>query len=63
MNITFFLKLGTFFKNHFGEPDMLINTLAYVRYFDILCISKFCQKGEYAYVCVNYYIKQQNNQQ
>jgi nitrate reductase cytochrome c-type subunit len=41
---------------------MLINTLAYVRYFDILCISKFCQKGEYAYVCVNYHIKQQNNQ-
>jgi hypothetical protein len=36
MYVIFFLKLGTFFKNYFGKPDMLINTLAYVRYIDII---------------------------
>jgi hypothetical protein len=63
MNVTFFLKLGTFFKNYFGKPDRLINTLAYVRHFDVLCINKLCQIPEYAYVYVKYYIKQQNNQE
>jgi hypothetical protein len=29
MNVSFFLKLGTFLKNYFGKPDILINTLAY----------------------------------
>jgi hypothetical protein len=38
MIMTFFLKLGTFFINYFGKLDTLINTLAYVRHFDILCI-------------------------
>jgi hypothetical protein len=42
---------------------MFINTVAYVRYFDTLCINKLCQIGEYAYIYVNYHIKQQNNQQ
>jgi hypothetical protein len=55
MNVTFFLKLGTFFKNYFGKLDMLINTLVYVRHFDILCIHKLCQKSEYAYVYENYH--------
>jgi hypothetical protein len=41
----------------------LINTLAYVRHFDILCINKLCQIGEDAYVYVNYHIKKLNNQQ
>jgi hypothetical protein len=41
----------------------LINTLAYVRHFDILCINKLCQIGEDAYVYVNYHIKKQNNHQ
>jgi hypothetical protein len=36
---------------------------AYVRHFDILCINKWCQIGEDAYVYVNYHIKKQNNQQ
>jgi hypothetical protein len=49
MIVTFFLKLGTFFINYFGKLDTLINTLAYVRYFDILCINKLCQIGEDAY--------------
>jgi hypothetical protein len=50
MNVTFFLKLGTFFKNYFGKLDkicILINKL---------CINKLCQIGEYAYVNVNYHI-------
>jgi hypothetical protein len=67
MNVTFFLKLGTFFNNYFSKPGMLINTLAYELHFDILCINKLrdklCQIGEYAYVYVNYDSKQQNNQQ
>jgi hypothetical protein len=42
---------------------MFINTLAYVRHFDILYINKLCQISEYEYVYVNYHIKQQNNQQ
>jgi hypothetical protein len=65
MIVTFFLKLGTFFINYFGKLDTLINTLAYVRHFDILCtsINKLCQIGEDAYVYVNYHIKKQNNQQ
>jgi hypothetical protein len=46
MIVTFFLKLGTFFINYFGKLDTLINTLAYVRHFDILCINKLCQIGE-----------------
>jgi hypothetical protein len=46
MIVTFFLKLGTFFINYFGKLDPLINTLAYVRHFDILCINKLCQIGE-----------------
>jgi hypothetical protein len=45
MIVTFFLKLGTFFINYFGKLDTLINTLAYVRHFDILCINKLCQIG------------------
>jgi hypothetical protein len=53
MIVTFFLKLGTFFINYFGKLDTLINTLAYVRHFDILCINKLCQIGEDAYVYVN----------
>jgi hypothetical protein len=53
MIVTFFLKLGTFFINYFGKLDTLINTLAYVRHFDILCINKLCQIGEDAYVSVN----------
>jgi hypothetical protein len=40
MIVTFFLKLETFFINYFGKLDTLINTLAYVRHFDILCINK-----------------------
>jgi hypothetical protein len=40
-----------------GKPDMLINTLACGRHFDILCIHKLCQIGEYAYIYVNYHIK------
>jgi hypothetical protein len=59
----FFLKLEAFFINDFGKPDTLINTLAYVRHFDNLCINKLYQIGEYAYVYVNYHIKQQINQQ
>jgi hypothetical protein len=62
----FLLKLGTFFINYFeyfGKLDTLINTLAYVRRFDILCINKLCQIGKDAYVYVNYHIKKQNNQQ
>jgi hypothetical protein len=59
----FFLKLGTFFINYFGKLDTLINSLAYVRHFDILCINKLCQISEDAYVYVNYHIKKQNNQQ
>jgi hypothetical protein len=62
MIVTFFLKLGTFFINYFGKLDTLINTMAYVRHFDILCINKLCQIGEDAYVYVNYHIKKQNNQ-
>jgi hypothetical protein len=50
MIVTFFLKLGTFFINYFGKLDTLINTLAYVRHFDILCINKLCQIGEDAYM-------------
>jgi hypothetical protein len=50
MIVTFFLKLGTFFINYFGKLDTLINTLAYVRHFDILCINKVCQIGEDAYM-------------
>jgi hypothetical protein len=38
MIVTFFLNLGTFFINYFGKFDTLINTLAYVRHFDILCM-------------------------
>jgi hypothetical protein len=63
MIVTFFLKLGAFFINYFGKLDTLINTLTYVRHFDILCINKWCQIGEDAYVYVNYHIKKQNNQQ
>jgi hypothetical protein len=63
MIVTFFLKLGTFFINYFGKLDTLINTLAYVRHFDNLCINKSYQIGEDAYVYVNYHIKKQNNQQ
>jgi hypothetical protein len=64
MIVTFFLKLETFFINYFGKLDTLINTLAYVCHFDILCINKLCQIGEDAYVYVNYHImKKQNNQQ
>jgi hypothetical protein len=63
MIVTFFLKLGTFFLNYFGKLDTVINTLAYVRHFDILCINKLCQIGKDAYVYVNYHIKKQNNQQ
>jgi hypothetical protein len=63
MIVTFFLKLGTFFINYLGKVDTFINTLAYVRYFDILCINKLCQIGESVYVYVNYHIKKQNNQQ
>jgi hypothetical protein len=62
-NCEFFLKLGTFFLNYFGKLDTVINTLAYVRHFDILCINKLCQIGEDAYVYVNHHIKKQNNQQ
>jgi hypothetical protein len=40
MIVTFFLNLGTFFINYFGKLDTLINTLKYVRHFDILCINK-----------------------
>jgi hypothetical protein len=54
MIVTFFLKLGTFFINYFGKLDTLINTLAYVRHFDILCINKLYQIDEDAYVYVNY---------
>jgi hypothetical protein len=57
MIVTFFLNLGKFFINYFGKVDTLINTLAYVRHFDILmilCINKLCQIGEDAYVYVNY---------
>jgi hypothetical protein len=50
MIVTFFLKLGTFFINYFGKLDTLINTLAYVRHFDILCINTVCQIGEDAYM-------------
>jgi hypothetical protein len=50
MIVTFLLKLGTFFINYFGKLDTLINTLAYVRHFDILCINKLCQIDEDAYV-------------
>jgi hypothetical protein len=53
MIVTFFLKLGTFFINYFGKLDTLINTLAYVRHFDILCINKLYQIDEDAYVYVN----------
>jgi hypothetical protein len=60
MIVTFFLKLGTFFINYFGKLDTLINTLAYVRHFDILCSNKLCQIGEDAYVYVNCYIIIQN---
>jgi hypothetical protein len=49
MIVTFFLKLGTFFINYFGQLDTLINTLAYVRNFDILCINKLCQIGQATY--------------
>jgi hypothetical protein len=63
MTATPFLKLGTFFIHYFGKLDTLINTLAYVRHFDILCINKLCQIDEDAYVYVNYHIKKQNNQQ
>jgi hypothetical protein len=65
MIVTFFLKLGTFFINYFGKLDTstFINTLAYVRHFDILCVNKLYQIGEDAYVNVNYHIKKQNNQQ
>jgi hypothetical protein len=64
MIVTFFLKLGTFFINYFGKLETLINTLAYVRHFNILCINKLCQIiGEDANVYVNYHIKNQNNQQ
>jgi hypothetical protein len=52
MNVTF-LKLGTLFINYFGKLDTLINTLAHVSHFDILCINKLCQIDEYAYVYVN----------
>jgi hypothetical protein len=45
MILTFFLKLGTFLINYFGKLDTLINTLAYVRHFDILCFNKLCQIG------------------
>jgi hypothetical protein len=63
MIVICFLKLGTFFLNYFGKLDTVINTLAYVRHFDILCINKLCQIGEDAYVYFNYHIKKQNNQQ
>jgi hypothetical protein len=63
MIVTFFLKLGNIFHKLFWQVDTLINTLAYVRHFDILCINKLCQIGEDAYVYVNYHIKKQNNQQ
>jgi hypothetical protein len=63
MIVSFFLKLGTFFLNYFGKLNTVINTLAYVRHFDILCINKLCQIGEDAYVYVNHHIKKQNNQQ
>jgi hypothetical protein len=63
MIVTFFLKLGTFFINYFDKLDTLINTLAYVRHFDISCINKLCQIGEDACVYVNYHIKKQNNKQ
>jgi hypothetical protein len=63
MIVTFFLKLEALFINYFGKLDTLINTLAYVRHFDILCINKLCQIGEDAYVYVNYHMKKQNNQQ
>jgi hypothetical protein len=43
MIVIFFLKLGTFFINYFGKLDTLINTLAYIGHFDILCINKLCQ--------------------
>jgi hypothetical protein len=56
MIVTFFLKLGTFFIIYFGKLDTLINTLAYVRHFDILCSNKLCQIGEDAYVYVNYHL-------
>jgi hypothetical protein len=59
MIVTFFLKLGTFFINYFGKLDTLINTLAYVRHFDILCINKLCQIGEDAYVYI--ILKSHNN--
>jgi hypothetical protein len=49
--------------NYFGKLDTLINTLAYVRHFDILCINKLCQIDEDAYDYVNYHIKKENNQQ
>jgi hypothetical protein len=57
MIVTFFFKLGTFFINYFGKLDTLINTLAYVCHFDILCINKLSQIGEDAYVYVNYQSK------
>jgi hypothetical protein len=53
MIVTFFLKLGTFFINYFGKLDTLINTLAYVRHFDILYINKLYQISEDAYVYVS----------
>jgi hypothetical protein len=55
MIVTFFLKLRTFFINYFGKLDTLINTLAYVPHFDILCINKLCQIGEDAYYYYYYY--------
>jgi hypothetical protein len=36
--------------------------IAMVRHCDILRVNKLCQISEYAYVYVNYHIKQQNNQ-
>jgi hypothetical protein len=64
VNVTFFLSWEHFSKiTYFGKPDMLINMLAYIRHFDILCRNKLCQIVEYGYVYVNYHIKQQNNQQ
>jgi hypothetical protein len=49
MIVTFFLKLGTFFINYFGKLDTLINTLAYVRHFDILCklYFKLCHRSNF----------------
>jgi hypothetical protein len=56
-------KLGTLFINYFGKLDTFINTLAYGRHFDILCINKLFQIGEGDYLYVNSHIKKQNNQQ